>query len=191
MRIRKNIHQYGEDVALAKLDGLAKGLLWLYAFEFEWEGMIPSRLTEREICSMSGMAQSTYYEKRKYLEELGWIKVQHNGFNKPCSVYPLVGEDDAKFESRSWAAWHPLNQTYLKFIRSEQRRMVAEGVDIPFSEVYQLFEDDDELYASFLENDVETYRSNNQSTFKSFIQHASQWNANGVSLYEQVAALTA
>ena len=190
MRIRKNIHQYGEDVALAKLDGLAKGLLWLYAFEFGWDDMIPSRLTEREICSLSGMAQSTYYEKRNYLQDLGWIKVEHNGFNKPCSVYPLIGEDDPNFESRSWAAWHPLNHPYLKLIRSEQRRMVSDGIDIPFSEVYQLFEDDDELYASFLENDNDTYRSSAQSTYKVFIQHVNQWNANGVSLYEQVAGLT-
>ena len=123
MRMRENIHQYGEDVTLARIDGLAKGLLWLYAFEFEWDDMVPSRLTEREICALAGMAQSTYYEKRNYLEALGWIRVENMGFNKPCSVYPQIGRDDPEYANRSWAKWHPLEHPYLGLIRSQQIKM--------------------------------------------------------------------
>lgn len=72
MRIRENIHEYGEDLSLAKLDGLAKGLLWLYAFQFEWADRIPARLTEREICAMAGISQSTYY-KKKNLSRGSWL----------------------------------------------------------------------------------------------------------------------
>lgn len=171
MRIRQNIHEYGEDITLAKLDGLAKGLLWLYAFHFEWEDRYPAKLTEREICSLSGMSQSTYFTKRTYLEELGWLKVEHQGFNKPCAVYPLVGNDDPKYENRSWAKWHPFCHPYYGLIRSQQIRMAAEGVDLPFSEVYQLFEDDDDLYESFIDSEPVETDTEEEKRYKLFIQN--------------------
>ncbi len=171
MRIRETIHQYGEDITFAKIDGLAKALLWLYAFEFEWADRLPSRLTEREICALSGMSQSTYYKKRLYLESLEWIKVEHMGFNKPCAVYPLVGKDDADYENRSWADWHPFKHPYYGLIRSEQLKMAKEGVDITFSEVYQLFEDDDELYESFVNAEPSDSDSEEEKRFRHFIQN--------------------
>ncbi len=154
MRIRENIHKYGDDISLAKLDGLAKGLLWLYANEFQWMDVTPSKLTEREICAKSGMAQSTYFEKRKYLEHLGWIKVENNGYHKPCSVYPTVGIDDPAYELRSWAEWHPYNDPYMRLVRQEQLRMLNDGIDLSFSQVNQLIEYDDGLYESLLEDSL-------------------------------------
>ncbi len=186
MRMRENIHQYGEDISLAKLDGLSKGLLWQYAFEYDWEAKIPSRLTEREICSMTGMAQSTYFIKRNYLEALSWIKVEHNGFNKPCSVYPLIGEDDPDYETRSWASWHPLNHTYLALIRSEQKKMVLDGIDVPFSKVCQLFEDDDELYASFLEEESEEESFLLDFEIQKFLHNIEWFSHAGYSINEQL-----
>ncbi len=187
MRIRETIHEYGEDITYAKLDGLAKGLLWLYAFHFEWADRIPARLTEREICALSGMSQSTYYNKRVYLESLGWIKVEHMGFNKPCSVYPLVGSDDSDYETRSWANWHPFKHPYLGLIRSEQIKMAAEGVDVPFSEVYQLFEDDDELYESFVNSPLSEGDSEEEKRFKNFVQNVREFEQNqGLNLEKEI-----
>jgi hypothetical protein len=187
MRIRETIHEYGEDIIYAKLDGLAKGLLWLYAFHFEWADRIPARLTEREICALSGMSQSTYYKKRVYLESLGWIKVEHMGFNKPCSVYPLVGSDDSDYETRSWANWHPFKHPYLGLIRSEQIKMAAEGVDVPFSEVYQLFEDDDELYESFVNSPLSEGDSEEEKRFKNFVQNVREFEQNqGLNLEKEI-----
>lgn len=185
MRIRENIHEYGEDLSLAKLDGLAKGLLWLYAFQFEWADRIPARLTEREICAMAGISQSTYYKKRTYLEDLGWIKVEHMGFNKPCSVYPLVGMDDPDYESRSWAKWHPFRHPYLGLIRSEQIKMATEGVDVPFSEVYQLFEDDDELYESFVDAPPSEFDSEEEIRFRNFVQNVRDFEKKANSTFQQ------
>lgn len=190
MRIRETIYEYGEDITFAKLDGLAKALLWLYAFQFEWDDRIPSRLTEREICAMAGMSQSTYYSKRVYLERLGWLKVEHMGFNKPCAVYPLIGNDDPDYEMRSWARWHPLEHSYFKLVRSEQLRMVQDGIDIPFSEVFQLFEDDDELYASFLEDDLDSNIPDPQTILANFVKNVEQWNIRGNSLYEDIVKLS-
>ena len=188
MRIRETIYEYGEDVTFAKLDGLAKALLWLYAFQFEWDDRIPSRLTEREICAMAGMSQSTYYSKRLYLERLGWIKVEHMGFNKPCSVYPLVGTDDPSYEERSWANWHPFKHPYLGLIRSQQIKMASEGVDIPFSEVYQLFEDDDELYESFLNAPPVERDSDAEKRFRHFAQNVRDFEErNEISLENKIS----
>lgn len=192
MRIRENIHQYGEDVIYAKLDGLAKALLWLYAFHFQWADMLPAKLTERDICSLAGMSQSTYFSKRKYLENLGWIKVEHLGFNQPCAVYPLVGNDDPNYENRSWAEWHPFKHPYLGLIRSEQIKMATEGVDIPFSEVYQLFEDDDELYESFVYAGPKETDTPEEIRFREFVQNVREYESIcGNSIGEEVERLRA
>jgi hypothetical protein len=59
------------------------------------------------------MSSSTYQVKRKYLEDLGWIKVVHRGFETPCKVSVLIGMDDPDYESKSWAKWHPTNVSVL------------------------------------------------------------------------------
>jgi hypothetical protein len=65
------------------------------------------------------MSQGTYYEKRQYLEKLGWIKIIRRGFDKPCMVTPTKGKDDPDYENRSWAKWHPSNRPAIDWSDNE------------------------------------------------------------------------
>ncbi len=107
---RTKLYEYAEVVRKAKLDCKAKALLWHYAYTFNWESQQHSFYSQRTICSEVGLSQGTYYIKRNYLEELGWIQVIHRGYDKPCLVRPLVGQDDPDYENKSWAKWHFSNR---------------------------------------------------------------------------------
>lgn len=103
---------YAEKVRLAKLDGGSKGLLWFYASTYNWKNKKPSYYTERSICSLVGMSLGTYHNRRKYLEELGWISVYHKGKHNSAHVGVKVGIDDPDYENKCWAEWHPSNRNY-------------------------------------------------------------------------------
>ena len=104
------LYEYAAIVQRAKLDGKAKALLWHYAYTYNWTNKHPSFYSQRTLCAEVGMSQGTYYEKREYLEKLGWIKIKRRGFDKPCMVTPTKGQDDPDYENRSWAKWHPSNK---------------------------------------------------------------------------------
>ena len=104
------LYEYAALVQRAKLDGKAKALLWHYAYTYNWTNKRPSFYSQRTLCAEVGMSQGTYYEKREYLEKLGWIKIKRRGFDKPCMVTPMQGQDDPDYENRSWAKWHPSNK---------------------------------------------------------------------------------
>ena len=110
-RIKQDkLYEYAAIVQRAKIDGKAKALLWHYAYTYNWTNKHPSFYTQRTLCAEVGMSQGTYYEKREYLENLGWIKIKRRGFDKPCMVTPTKGQDDPDYENRSWAKWHPSNK---------------------------------------------------------------------------------
>lgn len=106
---RVKLYEYGAKVQAAKLDCTAKALLWFYAYTYNWTENRYSFYAQRKICAQVGMAQSTYQKKRKYLEDLGWIKVVRRGYNDTCLVKVMVGQDDPEYENMSWAKWHPSN----------------------------------------------------------------------------------
>lgn len=110
---RTKLYKYAEILINAKLDSKAKALLWFYAYVYNWEEGKASYWSQRRICASVGMSSSTYQSKRKYLEDLGWIKVIHRGFETPCKVSVLIGRDDLDYESKSWAKWHPSNVSIL------------------------------------------------------------------------------
>jgi hypothetical protein len=56
------------------------------------------------------MSPSTYQDKRKYLEKLGWIEVLNRGFSETCLVKVKEGMNDPDYEKMSWAKWHPENE---------------------------------------------------------------------------------
>jgi hypothetical protein len=104
------LYEYAALVQRAKLDGKAKALLWHYAYTYNWTTKCPSFYSQRTLCAEVGMSQGTYYQKRQYLVDLGWVKIRKRGFDKPCLVTPLEGMDDPDYEKRSWAKWHPSNK---------------------------------------------------------------------------------
>ena len=110
---RTKLYKYAEIVINAKLDSKAKALLWFYAYVYNWEEGKASYWSQRRICASVGMSSSTYHDKRQYLQDLGWIRVQHRGFETPCKVSVLIGVDDPNYESKSWAKWHPSNVSIL------------------------------------------------------------------------------
>jgi hypothetical protein len=109
-KVQDKLYKYGSEVLNAKIDGSAKALLWFYAYVFNWEGSMPSWYAQRKICALTGMSQSTYQNKRKYLERLGWIEVLNRGFSESCLVKVKVGMNDPEYENMSWAKWHPENE---------------------------------------------------------------------------------
>ena len=110
---RTKLYKYAEILINAKLDSKAKALLLFYAYVYNWEEAKASYWSQRRICASVGLSSSTYQAKRKYLEDLGWIKVVHRGFETPCKVSVLIGMDDPDYESKSWAKWHPSNVSVL------------------------------------------------------------------------------
>ena len=109
-KVQDKLYKYGSEVLNAKIDGSAKALLWFYAYVFNWEGSMPSWYAQRKICALTGMSQSTYQKKRKYLERLGWIEVFNRGYSDSCLVKVKVGSNDPDYEKMSWAKWHPENE---------------------------------------------------------------------------------
>jgi hypothetical protein len=100
------LYLYNRYIADAKLDGIAKGLLYFYANVYNWKNNKASYWSQRSICASVGISQNTYQKKRKYLEELGWIKVHYRGRNTPCLVHVTIGFDDPEYDKRSWAQGH-------------------------------------------------------------------------------------
>jgi hypothetical protein len=109
-RVQDKLYKYASIVLNAKIDGSAKALLWFYAYVFNWDAGRPSYWAQRKICALTGMSQSTYQKKRKYLEDLGWITVFKRGFSESCLVSVKVGSNDPNYENMSWAKWHPENE---------------------------------------------------------------------------------
>jgi hypothetical protein len=109
MSKKENLYKYMDDIMYAKLDGKAKGLLYFYAHRYNWSKNLPSYWSERTICALTSMSPSTYQEKRKYLEDLGWIVVKKRGRQITSLVGVKVGNDDPLYEDTCWAAWHPYN----------------------------------------------------------------------------------
>jgi hypothetical protein len=109
-KVQDKLYKYGSIVLNAKIDGTAKALLWFYAYVYNWEGSMPSWWSQRKICATTGMSQSTYHNKRKYLERLGWIEVLNRGFSETCLVKVKEGMNDPEYEKMSWAKWHPENE---------------------------------------------------------------------------------
>jgi hypothetical protein len=109
------LYAYNKAIMFAKIDGTAKSLLYFYANVFNWTEKRASFYSQRHICAFVGMSQSTYQIKRKYLEELGWIKVKYRGRNKSCEVTVLMGLDDPNYETQHWAKWHPTNEEIENF----------------------------------------------------------------------------
>jgi len=110
---RDRLYKYGEIVLKAKLDGRAKGLLWFYAYVFNWTENRRSWWSEESICAHTSMAPSTFQEKKQYLQALGWIDCVKTGLKDPVLVKPTVGRDDPEFEKMCWAKWHPSNKSEL------------------------------------------------------------------------------
>jgi hypothetical protein len=109
MNKKENLYKYLDEVMYAKLDGKAKGLLYFYAHRYNWSKNLPSYWSERTICALTSMSPSTYQEKRKYLEDLGWIVVKKRGRQITSLVGVKVGKDDPQYEQNCWAGWHPYN----------------------------------------------------------------------------------
>lgn len=107
---REKLYSYAAKVQNAKLDCTAKALLWFYAYTYNWTDNRYSFYSQRKICAQVGMSTSTYQIKRKYLEDLGWIKVLKRGYKETCLVRVTEGIDDPDYESKSWAKWHPSNE---------------------------------------------------------------------------------
>jgi len=106
---RDRLYEYADCIVKAKLDGGSKGLLWFYAYHYNWKQNRRSFWTEERICAHTSMAPSTYQTRRKYLEELGWIHCVKVGLKQPLLVKPTVGRDDPEYEKKHWAKWHPTN----------------------------------------------------------------------------------
>lgn len=100
------LYLYNRYIADAKLDGLAKGLLYFYANVYNWSKDEASYWSQKSICASVGISQNTYQKKRKYLEDLGWLKVQNRGRNKSCKVWVSVGVDDPSYDQKCWAGGH-------------------------------------------------------------------------------------
>ena len=110
MSKKDKLYEYLDEVIHAKIDGKAKGLLYFYATVYNWTKNRPSYWSERSICAVTSMAPSTYQEKRKYLEELGWIVVKNRGREITALVGVKVGRNDPQYEMNCWAKWHPYTQ---------------------------------------------------------------------------------
>jgi hypothetical protein len=78
------------------------------------------------------MSQGTYYQKRQYLVDLGWVEIKNRGFAKSCLATPLKGMDDPDYENRSWAKWHPSNKK--QFTNWDEDDGQNEEIDDPLTE---------------------------------------------------------
>lgn len=123
-RQQDKLYKFGNSIIYAKLDGTAKGLLWFYAFVYNWENHKDSFWAQRKICALTGMSQSTYHVKRKYLEDLGWIRVIRRGYKDSSLTKVTVGKNDPNYEKMSWAEWHPQNEAEKK--RNQYQKYVEQ-----------------------------------------------------------------
>jgi len=127
-KVQDKLYKYGNVIINAKIDGSAKALLWFYAFVFNWEQGQPSFWAQRKIAAVVGMSPSTYQNKRKYLEKLGWITVFNRGFDNSCLVRVKVGENDPEYETKCWAKWHPENEKKTK--DAALAKFLSESTDV-------------------------------------------------------------
>jgi len=103
------LYDYLDYVKMAKLDCKSKALLYFYATSYNWSENKPSWYSQRTICALTSMAQSTYHSVQKKLERLRWIRTNNRGRDKSVQVWVSVGESDPEYDSFSWATWHPYN----------------------------------------------------------------------------------
>jgi len=108
------MYKYLANVRNAKLDNGDKSLLRFYAETYNWAENKPSRYAERTICALEGITVNTLIKRRKSLERLGWVTVQYKGPHTPCNVWVNIGEDDEKYNSASYAKWHPSNRVEIE-----------------------------------------------------------------------------
>lgn len=146
-KVQDKLYKYGSKVLNAKIDGSAKALLWFYAYVFNWEGSLPSWYAQRKICALTGMSQSTYQNKRKYLERLGWIEVFNRGQNETCLVKVKEGMNDPDYEKMSWAKWHPENErkekaeSLAKFLSNSPQALENDDFDLESVGSEEILED--------------------------------------------------
>lgn len=93
----------------ARLDGLAKGLLYFYSLTYNWSENRPSFYEEERIAAHTGMSVSTLHKRRKLLVQLGWITVENIEPRKPPLVYVHEGKNDPNFETMCYSVWTPEN----------------------------------------------------------------------------------
>jgi hypothetical protein len=106
---KNNLYEYLDFVKMAKLDCKSKALLYFYAISYNWTQNQPSWYSQRSICALVSMAQSTYHEVQKKLERLGWIQTRYRGRDRTVQVWVSVGISDPDYDQYSWAPWHPFN----------------------------------------------------------------------------------
>ena len=160
--LRTGFFEYAEHIVSAKLDAGAKGLLWLYAFNFNWTTNGRSFWGEERICAALGMAPSTFQTKKKYLEKLGWIKCWRTGDPLKVYVKPLLGRDDPDYEMKCWAKWHPSNKIQLS----------AEDIATLSDEELDTLEAE-----TALKSDAEDFESERELVDSKSNESESTWNA--------------
>ena len=107
---RDRLYKYGEAIVNAKLEAGAKGLLWHFAYTYNWTEDRRSFWSEERICAHTSMAPSTFQKRKKYLASLGWIDIIKVDLKKPPLIKPTIGIDDPNYERMHWAKWHSTNQ---------------------------------------------------------------------------------
>jgi hypothetical protein len=110
---RDRLYKYGEAIINAKLEAGAKGLLWHFAYTYNWTEDRRSFWSEERICAHTSMAPSTFQKRKKYLESLGWIDILKVDLKKPPLIKPTIGIDDPNYEQMHWAKWHSSNPREL------------------------------------------------------------------------------
>ena len=166
------LYLYNRHIADAKLDGLAKGLLYFYANVYNWSKDEASYWSQRSICASVGISQNTYQKKRKYLEELGWLKVQNRGRNKSCKVWVSVGIDDPDYDQRCWASGHK-----RMFNQDELENLFA-PVHNPFDSLNGLDGIPGDLIKSSVSTgttNITTERNTNNSFYKGINDDFTSW----------------
>jgi hypothetical protein len=107
------LYEYGKAILDAKLEAGAKGLLWHFAYTYNWTENRRSFWSEERICAHTSMAPSTFQKRKKYLESLGWIHIIKTDLKKPPLIKPTIGVDDPSYEEMHWAKWHKSNVSEL------------------------------------------------------------------------------
>jgi hypothetical protein len=102
--------EYQGAIWSSRIDGIAKSLLGFYSWAYGWKKGIFSHYEEQRIAAHVGISVSTLHKKRKYLEQLGWIKVHKRRYDQSPLIEILYGNDDPDFEGKSCSKWTPENK---------------------------------------------------------------------------------
>lgn len=130
-----DLFQYLGLIRTAKLGVYEKALLYFFASAFNWEKRLPSWYSARKICAYTSMSLNQHRNKRKRLEELGWIAVNHRGLDT-AEVYVQIGRDDPEYESFHWAAWHQDQRSNEHLPLDDYFRYVISEGGIPPTEIH-------------------------------------------------------